>query len=128
MVRMECLTSYEVWAWGSVGKAGIRRSVVISNNPGIANSVQSTKNPSHPSHVASKPVVDPAMTRGMPMILVSKAYCVAVKRLFVRLAMNATKAVVPIPPVRFSKAMTAVNVGRWFPTMANTTKPAVEII
>ena len=104
------------------------RRCAIKSNPGMANKVHKIKNPAQPSHVAKSPVTEPAKTRGMPIKLVSKAYCVAVKRLSVRLAINATNAVVPIPPVRFSKAMTAVNVGRWLPTMANTAKPAVEII
>ncbi len=105
-----------------------RRRYGINSKPGMANRVQTIKNPVQPNPVAKTPVIEPAKTRGIPMILLRSAYCVAVKRLSVRLAMNATKAVVPIPPVRFSKAMTAVSVGRWFPTMANTANPAVEII
>lgn len=80
--------------------------------PGMASRVQRIKNPSHPNQAARNPVVDPAKTRGIPMKLVSKAYCVAVNRLFVRLAINATNAVCPSPLEMVSKAMTAVRVGR----------------
>ncbi len=47
------------------------------------------KNNSQPKFLARKPVGADANTRGMPIILVNNAYCVAVNFLLVMLAMNA---------------------------------------
>ncbi len=41
--------------------------------------------------------------------------------------MKATKAAVPMPAVRFSKAMTAVNTACDLPTMASAAKAKVEM-
>ena len=64
------------------------------------------KKPSHPIFFARKPVGADAITLGTPIRLVRSAYWVAVNYLFVMLAMKATNAAVPIPALRFSKAMT----------------------
>jgi hypothetical protein len=70
------------------------------------------KNHSHPTRWAANPVGAEASTRGNPMMLVSSAYCVAVNFLLVRLAMKAAKALVPMPPVTLSKAITPESAGR----------------
>jgi len=84
------------------------------------------KNPSQPSCRAAHPVGAEASTRGSPMMLVNSAYCVAVNRLLVRLAMKATNALVPMPPVTLSKATTPERAGRLTPMRASAAKPAVE--
>jgi len=51
--------------------------------------VQAIKKLSQPKFLARKPVGADANTRGTPMRLLRRAYCVAVNLLFVMLAMNA---------------------------------------
>src|SRR4051812_6697872 len=74
-----------------------------SRRPGKQISAQKRKKPDHPSFSARIPVVAPNKTLGTPMRLESKAYCVAVKRLFVTLAMYPAYAEVPIPAVKVSR-------------------------
>ena len=66
---------------------------------------------SHPMCLARNPVGAEATTRGKPIMLVSKAYWVAVNFLLVILAIKATKAAVPMPELRFSKAITPDSTG-----------------
>ena len=73
-----------------------------------------------------KPVGADTRTLGTPIRLDSRAYCVAVNRLWVMLAINAAKAEVPMPPVKFSKAMTADRAGTLGPVYVSSMKPAVE--
>ena len=58
--------------------------------PGMAISVHEIKKASQPRCLAIKPVGAEAITLGIPIRLVRRAYCVAVNFLFVILAMNAT--------------------------------------
>ena len=57
-----------------------------SSNPGMAIRAQAIKKLSQPMCWARKPVGVAAITRGTPMRLLNRAYCVAVKRLSVMLA------------------------------------------
>jgi hypothetical protein len=66
--------------------ANLSRSII----PGIAISVHEIKKVSQPRYLAIKPVGAEAITLGIPIRLVRRAYCVAVNFLFVILAMNAT--------------------------------------
>ena len=75
---------------------------------------------------AIKPVGAEAKTRGTPIKLLKRAYCVAVNFLFVRLAIKATKAEVPNPALKFSKATTAAKAGMLCPIYESTANPAVE--
>ena len=81
----------------------------------MAIKAQPQKKLSHPICLAKKPVGADAKTRGTPIRLLKRAYCVAVNFLLVILAMKATKAVVPIPLLRFSKAITPDNAATLFP-------------
>ena len=74
--------------------------------PGIAIRVQKIKKLCQPIFLAIKPVAEDASCLERPMIPVSRAYWVAVNFLLVMLAINATKAAVPIPLLKFSKAIT----------------------
>ena len=76
--------------------------------------------------MAINPVGAETKTLGTPMRLLNKAYWVAVNFLLVMLAMKATKAEVPMPLVKFSKAMTPDNAGKLYPIWARTANPAVE--
>lgn len=60
-----------------------------SSIPGMAIRVQAIKKLAHPRFLARNPVGAEANTLGTPMRLVRRAYCVAVNRLLVMLAMNA---------------------------------------
>jgi hypothetical protein len=62
-----------------------RRSI-----PGIAIRAHAIKKLNHPMFLAMNPVGADAMTLGIPMRLLKRAYCVAVNFLFVMLAINAT--------------------------------------
>ena len=62
-------------------------------------------------------------TRGMPIKLLSRAYWVAVNFLLVRVAMNATYAVVAMPLNRFSLVIANANPGKLWPSRAKITKP-----
>jgi len=84
----------------------------------MAMRVQAIKKLSQPKLLARKPVGGDANTRGTPMRLVRRAYCVAVNLLSVMLAMNAIKAAVPIPALRFSKPITPERRGTLCPTRA----------
>jgi hypothetical protein len=77
----------------------------------MAIKVQRIKKLSHPRRLAKNPVGAEANTRGTPIRLVSKAYCVAVYFLFIMLAMKAAYAAVPMPLLMFSKAITADKAG-----------------
>ncbi len=79
--------------------------------PGIAISVHAIKKLSQPRFFARKPVGAEASTLGNAITLVNRAYCVAVNFLFVILAINATKAAVPIPLLIFSNAITPESRG-----------------
>ncbi len=89
--------------------------------------VQTIKKPSQPIFFAKKPVGAEATTRGTPMRLERSAYCVAVNLLFVMLAINATYAAVPMPPLRFSKAITPERAGILWPILARAANHAVDI-
>lgn len=77
----------------------------------MAIKVQKIKKLPHPRFLTKNPVGAEANTRGTPIRLVSSAYWVAVNFLFVMLAMKAAYAAVPMPLLRFSKAITADKVG-----------------
>lgn len=93
----------------------------------MAIKVQAIKKPSQPKYLAKKPVGADANTRGTPMRLLRRAYCVAVNLLFVMLAINATKAAVPIPALMFSKPITPERRGTLCPTRARRAKHAVDM-
>src|SRR5574340_29122 len=80
--------------------------------PGMAINTQKIKKFSHPICFARKPVGAEASTLGTPIRLLKSAYWVAVNFLFVMLPINAAYAAVPMPPVRFSNAMTPERAGR----------------
>jgi hypothetical protein len=98
-----------------------------SNIPGIAIRVQDIKKDSQPRFFARKPVGAEASTLGTPIRLVRSAYCVAVNLLFVILAMNAAYAAVPMPLLRFSKAITPDRAGTLWPIRARSAKHAVDM-
>ena len=67
--------------------------------------VETMKNAGQPIDCASTPASGPTQTRPTEAKALSSAYWVAVKRWLHRLIRNATKAAVPMPPDRFSKAI-----------------------
>ena len=101
-------------------------NLINMRRPGMAINVQKTKKGPHPNCLAIKPVGAETRTLGTPMRLLNKAYWVAVNFLCVMLAMKATKAEVPMPPVKFSNAMTPDKAPTWYPILARTANPAVE--
>ena len=74
--------------------------------PGTAMRVQAIKKLSQPKCLAIIPVIEDATALGIPMRLVRRAYWVAVNFLLVMLAIKAINAAVPIPLLKFSKAIT----------------------
>jgi len=97
-----------------------------SSIPGIAMKAHPVKNQNHPVYSAMNPVGAESTSRPKAMKLVNSAYWVAVNFLFVMLAINAMKAAVPIPPLRFSKPITTARAGMLWPKRERTAKPAVD--
>ena len=81
------------------------------------------KNAGQPIDSASTPASGPTQTRPTEANADSKAYCVAVKRWLHRLIKNATKAAVPMPPDRFSAAITSSSPPSTGAAWASLTKP-----
>ena len=85
------------------------RTTGSSNSPGSASSAQTMKNCGQPSASAMKPLGADNSDRGKVASVDSSANCVAVNSRFVSAAMNASKAALPIPTVRFSKPITVMS-------------------
>ena len=81
------------------------------------------KKAGQPIDSASTPASGPTHTRPTDAKALSSAYCVAVKRWLHRLIRKATKAAVPMPPDRFSKAMTISSPPSTGVGCASFTKP-----
>ena len=101
----------------------LARSHHSITSAGSASTVLTMKKVGQPMLSASTPASGPTQTRPTEAKAESSANCVAVKRWLHRLIRKATKAAVPMPPERFSKATTISRPPSTGVGAASATKP-----